>query len=254
MGLRARWNQMGWHHKKIWVIGGDGAMLDIGFQSLSRLLMSGMDINVLILDTQAYSNTGGQASTASYLGQDAKMSIFGKVIQGKTERRKELANIAMMHPDVFVAQTVTSLPNHFYKAIMTANEYSGPSLINVYTACPPEHGIKDDQGCHQSTLAVYSRAFPLLMYDPRLGTRMKDRLSLRGNPAQHEDWYRDPKTNEQVDFIAFARTEGRFRKHFGSDGNPSETLKRSQQDRLANWNLLQELQGVVHDTEVHKGS
>jgi pyruvate/2-oxoacid:ferredoxin oxidoreductase beta subunit len=64
MGIRARWDQMGWKDKQLWVIGGDGAMLDIGFQSLSRMLASGMNIKVLVIDTQVYSNTGGQSSTA----------------------------------------------------------------------------------------------------------------------------------------------------------------------------------------------
>ena len=90
MGVRLRWDQMGWHDKRLWTIGGDGAMLDIGFGSLSRLLASGMDVKVLVLDTQVYSNTGGQASTATYTGQDAKMASSGKVRHGKSERRKEL--------------------------------------------------------------------------------------------------------------------------------------------------------------------
>jgi pyruvate/2-oxoacid:ferredoxin oxidoreductase beta subunit len=81
MGVRARWNQLGWNNKRLWVIGGDGAMLDIGFQSLSRMLASGMDIKVLILDTQVYSNTGGQASTGSFMGQDAKMSARQRAIR-----------------------------------------------------------------------------------------------------------------------------------------------------------------------------
>src|SRR5512134_2528350 len=105
MGFRARWDQMGWKDKQLWVIGGDGAMLDIGFQSLARLLTSGMNIKVLVLDTQVYSNTGGQTSTATYVGQDAKMSFHGKKIQGKVEARKELGVICMMHPRNFVAQT-----------------------------------------------------------------------------------------------------------------------------------------------------
>ncbi|MBI4041663.1 MAG: 4Fe-4S binding protein [Deltaproteobacteria bacterium] len=244
MGIRARWNQMGWQDKKIWVIGGDGAMLDIGFQSLSRMLTSGMDIKVIVLDTQAYSNTGGQASTASFLAQNAKMSSIGKRLHGKTERRKELANIAMMHPDIFVAQTTATLSNHFYKCILGANEYKGPALVNVYTPCPPEHGISDDAGGKQAKLAVYTRAFPLFIYDPRAGQTMKERLSLRGNPAATQDWYTDPQTKEAIDFIAFARTEGRFLKQFDPQANPSETLKRSQEDRLTNWRLLQELAGL----------
>ena len=105
MGIRARWDQMGWEDKKLWVIGGDGAMFDIGFQSLSRMLASGMNIKVLVLDTQVYSNTGGQSSTASYMGQNTKLAAFGKALTGKSERRKELAQICMMHPNTFVAQT-----------------------------------------------------------------------------------------------------------------------------------------------------
>ena len=74
IGVRMRWDQMGWQDKPIWCIGGDGAMFDIGFQSLSRLFASGMNIKVFVLDTQVYSNTGGQASTASFTGQNTKMS------------------------------------------------------------------------------------------------------------------------------------------------------------------------------------
>jgi pyruvate/2-oxoacid:ferredoxin oxidoreductase beta subunit len=94
MGIRARWDQMGWKDKQLWVIGGDGAMLDIGFQSLSRMLASGMNIKVLVIDTQVYSNTGGQSSTASYMGQNTKFTVHGKAIPGKIERRKELAIFA----------------------------------------------------------------------------------------------------------------------------------------------------------------
>jgi ferredoxin len=120
MGVRARWDQRGWRDKKLWVIGGDGAMYDIGFQSLSRMLASGMDIKVLVLDTQVYSNTGGQASTASFAAQDAKMAAVGSVGRGKSERRKELAQICVMHPEVYVAQTTPAHINHFYKAVMEA--------------------------------------------------------------------------------------------------------------------------------------
>jgi len=245
IGVRIRWNQMGWQNKKVWAIGGDGAMLDIGFQSLSRLLASGLDVNVLVLDTQVYSNTGGQTSTASYTGQDAKMSLAGKAIHGKTERRKEIANLALMHPDVFVAQTTPAHMNHFYKAILSANEYPGPSVINVYTTCQPEHGVADDMAAHQAKLAADSRAFPLFIYDPTKGERMSERLSLQGNPAKNQDWYVNPKTGEQIDFIYFARTEGRFAKHFDAEGNPTEILFRSQEDRLKNWRLLQELAGII---------
>jgi pyruvate/2-oxoacid:ferredoxin oxidoreductase beta subunit len=244
MGVRARWDQMGWKDKKLWVIGGDGAMLDIGFQALSRMLASGMNIKVLILDTQVYSNTGGQSSTATFMGQNTKFSVHGKAIPGKTERRKEIAQIAMMHPNTFVAQTSCAMTNHFYKAIMAANEYDGPAVVSVYTTCQPEHGVGDNMAMHQSKLAVDTRSFPVLMYDPRKGTKIAERLSLQGNPATTEDFYVEPKTGEVYDFTMFARSEGRFSKHFDKDGNPSPTILAARQERLENWQLLQELAGL----------
>jgi pyruvate/2-oxoacid:ferredoxin oxidoreductase beta subunit/NAD-dependent dihydropyrimidine dehydrogenase PreA subunit len=244
MGVRARWDQMGWQNKRLWIVGGDGAMLDIGFQSLSRMLASGMDIKVIVLDTQVYSNTGGQSSTASFRGQDAKMSAHGTVIFGKKENRKEIANICMMHKDVYVAQTTCAHPNHFYKAIMEANQYPGPAIVNVFTTCQPEHGVADNMAEHQAKLAADSRSFPVFIYDPRKGSRFRERLSLVGNPNVKEDWYVNPKTGEQIDFCYFARTEGRFAKHFDKEGKPSATLLSAQQDRLENWRLLQDLAGI----------
>jgi pyruvate/2-oxoacid:ferredoxin oxidoreductase beta subunit/ferredoxin len=244
MGIRMRWDQLGWQDKQLWVMGGDGAMLDIGFQSLSRMLASGLNIKVLVLDTQVYSNTGGQTSTASFTGQDSKMYAFGSAHQGKEENRKELGRIAMMHPNTFVAQTVASIPNHFYKSVLDAASYPGPAIVNCYTTCQPEHGVADNMSRHQAKLAVESRAFPVFIYDPRKGDTIRDRLSLQGNPAVKEDWYTVPKTGERIDFITFARTEGRFAKNFDKDGNPSKTLMRAQQDRLANWHLLQEMAGL----------
>ena len=245
MGIRARWDQLGWGNKRLWIVGGDGAMLDIGFQSLSRMLAAGDDIKVLILDTQVYSNTGGQASTGSFRGQDAKMSFHGSAISGKTENRKEIANIAMMHKDVYVAQTTCAHMNHFYKAVMEANAFPGPAIINVFTTCQPEHGVADNMAEHQAKLAADSRSFPVFIYDPRKGRRFRERLSLVGNPNVKEDWYKNPKTGEQIDFITFARTEGRFSKHFDKDGNPSEALLASRDERLENWRLLQDLAGIT---------
>jgi pyruvate/2-oxoacid:ferredoxin oxidoreductase beta subunit len=219
-------------------------MFDIGFQALSRLLASGSNVKVFVLDTQVYSNTGGQASTSSYTGQNTKMSVHGKTVAGKQERRKEIAQIAMMHPRTFVAQTTCTHVNHFYKAILGALEFDGPALVVCYTTCQPEHGVADNMAGEQARLAVDTRAFPLLVYDPRKGETIKTRLSLQGNPAVKDDWYVNPKTKETVTFIDFARSEGRFAKHFDKDGNPSETLLMAKQDRLENWHLLQELAGL----------
>ena len=243
MGIRARWDQAGHPERRLWVLGGDGAMYDIGFQSLSRMVAAGADIKVLVLDTQVYSNTGGQASTASFGGQVTKLSAYGRELHGRPERRKELARILMAHGEVYVAQTTAAHINHFYRAVMEANEYPGPAVIVAYTACQPEHGIADDASTRQAKLAVDSRAFPLFTYDPRRGSTIKERLSLQGNPALREDWTKLPD-GTVVDFLTFARTEGRFAPHFAPDGTPTAEIQATRQDRLANWRGLQELAGL----------
>jgi pyruvate/2-oxoacid:ferredoxin oxidoreductase beta subunit len=243
MGIRARWDQAGHPDRRLWVIGGDGAMYDIGFQSLSRMVASGADIKVLVLDTQVYSNTGGQASTATFGGQVTKLSAYGKELHGRPERRKELGRILMGHGEVYVAQTTPAHINHFYRAVMEANEYPGPAVLVVYTPCQPEHGIADDASTAQAKLAVTSRAFPLFVYDPRKGSTIAERLSLQGNPSPKEDWFTAPDGSVQ-DFVAFARTEGRFRQHFPADGSVSPEITATQQDRLENWRTLQEMAGV----------
>ncbi|HEY6958104.1 MAG TPA: thiamine pyrophosphate-dependent enzyme [Candidatus Limnocylindria bacterium] len=244
LGIRVRWDQAGHTDRRLWVVGGDGAMYDIGFQSLSRMVASGMDIKVLVLDTQVYSNTGGQASTSTFGGQVTKLSAFGKAVHGKVERRKELGRILMAHGDVFVAQTTPAHVNHFYKAILDANSYPGPAVVISYAPCQPEHGIADDASNRQARLAVDSRAFPLFVYDPRKGPTLKERLSLQGNPEPKTDWSTQPD-GAVVDFLAFARTEGRFAPHFAADGTPSAEIRATQEERLANWRALQELAGIT---------
>ena len=249
IGIRMRWDQLGWEDKQLWAIGGDGAMNDIGFQSLSRMMASGLNIKVLILDTQVYSNTGGQSSTATFQAQETKMSQHGRVVPGKQELRKEIGRICMMHPNTFVTQVSAAIPNHFYKAILDAASFDGPAIVNAYTTCQPEHGVGDEAARRQAKHAVESRAFPVFVYDPRKGETLKRRLNLQGNPGQKDDWYTVRKTGEVVDFVSFARTEGRFAKHFDKEGSPSETLLAAQADRLANWHLLQEMAGVRVDPE-----
>jgi pyruvate/2-oxoacid:ferredoxin oxidoreductase beta subunit/Pyruvate/2-oxoacid:ferredoxin oxidoreductase delta subunit len=244
LGIRARWDQDGKTERRVWVIGGDGAMYDIGFQSLSRMVAAGADIKVLVLDTQVYSNTGGQASTASFGGQVTKLSAYGKSLHGRPERRKELGRILMAHGEVFVAQTTPAHVNHFYKAILDANSYPGPAVVISYAPCQPEHGITDDASNRQSRLAVDSRAFPLFTYDPRKGATLKERLSLQGNPYPAADWSTLPD-GTIVDFLTFARTEGRFAPHFAADGTPSAEIRATQADRMQNWRVLQELAGIV---------
>jgi pyruvate ferredoxin oxidoreductase beta subunit len=245
LGIRARWDQAGHPERRLWVLGGDGAMYDIGFQALSRMVASGADIKVLVLDTQVYSNTGGQASTASFGGQVTKLSAFGESLHGRPEPRKELGRILMAHGNAFVAQTTPAHVNHFYRAIMDANKYPGPAVVIAYSACMPEHGIADDAGVRQAKLAVDSRAFPLFTFDPRRGDSVAERLSLQGNPALKDDWT-TLRDGTPVDFLAFARSEGRFAPHFDAEGRPSPEIETTQRDRLANWRTLQELSGHTH--------
>lgn len=243
LGIRLRWDQAGHADRRLWVFGGDGAMYDIGFQSLSRLVASGMDIKVLVLDTGVYSNTGGQTSTASFTAQVSKLSAYGKSEHGKQEKRKELGRILVAHGDAYVAQVAACNINHLYRAVMDANAYPGPAVLIAYTPCMPEHGIADDAANRQAKLAVDSRAFPLFTYDPRRGDSMVERLSLQGNPAVKEDWSKNPD-GTTFDFISFARTEGRFGQHFDKEGKPSHELQASQEDRLHDWRLLQEMAGI----------
>ncbi|MBF0612712.1 MAG: thiamine pyrophosphate-binding protein, partial [Magnetococcales bacterium] len=124
--------------------------------------------------------------------------------------------------------------------------FDGPALINVYTTCQPEHQVADDLSCNQAILAVESRAFPVFIYNPDAGPTLSSRLSLQGNPSVNRDWLLRKTKNgeERVDFCTFARTEGRFKKHFDKHGEPSEVLKTSMRERLENWRLLQDLAGI----------
>ncbi|MFM7389475.1 MAG: thiamine pyrophosphate-dependent enzyme [Vampirovibrionales bacterium] len=248
MGIRAFWDQQGNNDWVLWNIGGDGAMMDIGWNALSRLLASGMNIKVLVLDTQVYSNTGGQQSTSSFTGQESKMGAHGKAHQGKHERRKELAQLCMLHPNTFVAQVIGSMTTHFYKTIERALDYNGPAVIVAYTTCQPEHGVADDMAATQARNAVKSRAFPLFVYDPEAGPTLRKRISLDGNPSPTRDWVleKDAEGNElPFNFLSWAKTEGRFKKHFDKNGDPaSQLIMDAMQDRLDNWRLLQELAGI----------
>lgn len=206
-------------------IGGDGAMLDIGFQNLSRLLASGKPIRVMVLDTQVYSNTGGQASTGTFTGQAADMSPFGRVQPGKEEVRKELSLIALAHRGTYVLQSSQASASHLIAGVIRGLNSRRPAVFNIYTPCPVEHGLPDEWAPHAAKLALESRAFPYLVFDPDAGETFADCLSLDGNPALDQSWpaytleYVDDagesRTMELPLTIAdWAATEARFKKHF----------------------------------------
>ncbi len=234
-----------WHHfsteefallPAVISMGGDGATYDIGFGSLSRLLVSETPVKVVVLNTGAYSNTGGQTSTASYTAQDSDLTRFGVAHRGKHEDRKELGLIAAFHPKVLVIQTSAALQSHFMKNAMDFLTYNeSPAVFDAYTTCQPEHGIADDAGSRRATLAVESRMNPVFVHDPRRGDTLAERFSLEGNPEIGKDWittsleYIDDEGNTALLEIAFtaadfALHEGRFKKHFHPVAQDDEPL------------------------------
>jgi len=206
-------------------IGGDGAMYDIGFQNLSRALMSGMPIKVLVVDTQVYSNTGGQACTSGFISQVSDMAPFGVAQRGKQETRKEISLIGMAHRTSYVMSGTIAHPTHLIESYIDGLNSRRPALFNIYAVCPPEHGVGDDKSVDQSKLAVEGRAYPLFRFDPDAGVTFSECVSLEGNPAPDEDWpiytlkYKDDDGAEQsmtlpMTFADFAATEARFSKQF----------------------------------------
>lgn len=205
-------------------VGGDGAMFDIGFQNLSRAMMSGKPLKIVVLDTQVYSNTGGQACTSGFMGQVSDMAEFGKSLKGKQEVRKEIGLVAMAHRTTYVMQSTIANANHMIEGFIEGLTSRQPALFNIYTSCQPEHGIGDDMGHHQAKLAVESRAYPLFRYNPEKGDTPEECFDLDNNPAIKQDWptynlsYQEKGRQKEMElpmtFADFAMTEARFRKHF----------------------------------------
>ena len=205
-------------------VGGDGAMYDIGFQNLSRALMSGKPIKVLVVDTQVYSNTGGQACTSGFFGQISDMAQYGKAIHGKEEIRKEIGLIGMAHRTTYVMQSSIAHPSHMIEGFIKGLKARRPALFNLYSSCQPEHGIGDDMSNTQAKLAVESRAYPLFRYDPDAGKTPHECFDLEGNQAIDQLWptytlkYQDGEQQKTMElpltFADFAVSEARFRKQF----------------------------------------
>ncbi len=178
--------------RSVWIIGGDGWAYDIGFGGLDHVLASGQDVNILVLDTEVYSNTGGQNSKATPLGAVAKFAAGGK-----PNRKKDLARIAMDYENVFVAQVAYGAKDvHTLKAFLDAESYPGVSIIIAYSPCIA-HGVDLSCNLRQQDLAVKSGHWPLLRYDPRLREQGRNPLSV--DSAAPSIPYRD-----------FAQHEARF--------------------------------------------
>ena len=161
--------------KSIWCIGGDGWAYDIGYGGLDHVLAMNEDINILVFDTEVYSNTGGQSSKATPIGSVAKFAVSGK----KT-KKKDLGLMAMTYEYVYVASVAMgSNKNQMIKAFKEAESYQGPSIIIAYAPCI-NHGIKAGMGKTQTEekLAVESGYWPLYRYDPRLAEENKNPFQL----------------------------------------------------------------------------
>ena len=178
--------------KSVWIMGGDGWAYDIGFGGLDHVLASGRDVNILVLDTEVYSNTGGQTSKATPLGAVAKFSAAGK-----SAHKKDLSMIAMAYENVYVAHVAFGAKDmQTLRAFIDAESYPGPSLIIAYSPCIA-HGIDLKYNLHQQDLAIKAGHWNLFRFDPRRAAEGK-------NPLQLDS--KEPS----IPYREFANTEIRF--------------------------------------------
>lgn len=204
---------------KVWVIGGDGALGDIGFQNVSKVILQNRpNVKMLMLDTQVYSNTGGQNSDSSTMLGGYDMNQFGVASQGKLIEKKNVAEaFTSGHGSPFVAQVSMANAAKLYKAILDGLEYRGTAFFQSYTSCQPEHAVGDNMSADQAKMVRDARGMPEFVYNPRKGETSQEAFDLKGNPTPERDWWRTKfaSNGEEYAFTVahWALTEGRFRKH-----------------------------------------
>lgn len=204
---------------KVWVVGGDGALGDIGFQNVSKVVLQNRpNVKMLMLDTQVYSNTGGQNSDSSTMLGGYDMNQFGVASQGKLIEKKNVAEaFTSGHGSPFVAQVSMANAAKLYKALLDGLEYRGTAFFQSYTTCQPEHGVGDNMSADQAKLVRDARGMPEFVFNPQRGETAAEAFDLKGNPTAERDWWRTKfsSTGEEYDFNVahWAITEGRFRKH-----------------------------------------
>ncbi|MCB9557457.1 MAG: pyruvate:ferredoxin (flavodoxin) oxidoreductase [Deltaproteobacteria bacterium] len=219
--------------RSVWIVGGDGWAYDIGFSGLDHVLASGRNINVIVLDTEVYSNTGGQASKATPRGAVAKFAA-----SGKSTPKKDLGMIAMAYGNVYVAQiALGASPRQTIRAMLEAAAYPGPSLLIAYSTCIA-HGIDMSTSQSHMQLAVKSGYWPIYRYVPQTAGM--------GQPFQLD--CRKPT----VSFKEFALQEARFSMLARSNPKEAERLfALAQQDINERWQFYSQLanveRAVVHD-------
>jgi len=210
--------------KSVWIVGGDGWAYDIGYGGLDHVLASGRDINVLVLDTEVYSNTGGQSSKATPRAAVAKFAANGKDLP-----KKDLGMMAMSYGYVYVARVAMGASDRqTLQAFREAEAYEGPSLIIAYTHCIA-HGITMKLGLKQQDLAVKSGVWPLYRYSPELAAQGENPLSI------------DSK-EPTVSVEDYAYNETRYRMLLQSNEDRAEALMaKAKQDAASRWILYQQM-------------
>lgn len=210
--------------KSVWIVGGDGWAYDIGYGGLDHVLASGRNVNVLVLDTQVYSNTGGQSSKATPRAAVAKFAAKGKDVP-----RKDLGMIAMSYGYIYVAQVAMGSSDvQTLRAFIEADAYDGPSLILAYSHCIA-HGIEMSKGLSQQKLAVNSGLWPLYRFNPALIAEGKNPLKLDSKPPS-------------IPVSEYAYNETRYRMLLQTDESRAEALmKLAQKDVQSRWQLYEQM-------------
>jgi pyruvate-ferredoxin/flavodoxin oxidoreductase len=204
---------------KVWVVGGDGGMGDIGYQNTSKVILQNRpNVKAVMLDTQVYSNTGGQNSDSTPMLGGNDMNVFGAATQGKNVEKKTVAETFLAgHGSPFVAQVSIANAPKLYRAILDGLEYRGTMFMQCFTTCQPEHGVPDDMALDQAQRVRDSRGAPEFVFNPRLGESYQEALDLKGNPSIDMDWYETKfkATNEPYRYTVahWCATEARFRNH-----------------------------------------
>jgi len=251
---------------KVWVVGGDGGMGDIGYQNMSKVMLQNRpNVKSVMLDTQVYSNTGGQNSDSTPMLGGNDMNVFGAASQGKNVEKKTVAETFLAgHGSPFVAQISIANAPRLYKSILDALEYRGTAFLQCFTTCQPEHGVPDDMALTQAQRVRDSRGAPEFVFNPRLGETYQEALDLKGNPSIELDWYETKfkQGNEPYRYTVahWCATEARFRNHLKKISSedaarliPLENMlvRITQQDVVYRRYLLQEHRSYVPDFGVY---
>jgi pyruvate-ferredoxin/flavodoxin oxidoreductase len=210
--------------KSVWIMGGDGWAYDIGYGGLDHVMASGRNVNILVLDTEVYSNTGGQASKSTPRAAVAKFAMAGKGIS-----KKDLGLIAMSYGYVYVARIAMGANDQqTLRAILEAEAFDGPSLIIAYSHCIA-HGIDMAKGLEQQKLAVQSGHWPMYRYNPALAAQGQNPLVIDSKEAS-------------ISLDQYIYTETRYRMLMQSDEARAEMLlKQAQKDIKSRWTLYEQM-------------